>query len=81
MLVSSRPRRTDSVVINASGLIGRRVLICPESFRIDHGGATRHGGELGSGDETATLAQRHEFTDAVTITGHSEGLPAFEQRP
>ncbi len=78
MLVSSRPRCTDSAVIRTSGLIGYRVLICPERFRVDHRSAARHRGELSSGNETATLAQRDELTDAATITGHREGLPALD---
>src|SRR6516162_9625152 len=79
MSVSSRPRRAGSAVIRASGLIGSGVLVGPERVRIDDRGTARHRGELGPGHETAALAQWHQFTDAMTITGYREGLSALDR--
>src|SRR6266516_3153038 len=79
MLVSSRPRRTGSPVISATGLIGGGGLVSAERIRVDRRGGARHRSELRPGHETAALPQRHQVTDTVPVTGHREGLPALDR--
>jgi hypothetical protein len=78
MLVSTRPRCTGSSVIRTAALIGRCILVRPERVRVDHRGAPRHGGELRSRYEPATLAQRHKLANPVTIPGHRESLTTLD---
>src|SRR6266567_7155502 len=79
MLVSSRPRRTGSPVISATGLIGGGGLVGPERIRVDRRGGARHRSELRPGHETAALAQRHQLADTVPVAGYREGLPALDR--
>jgi hypothetical protein len=59
-------------------LISRRILIGAEGVGVDQRGSARRRGELGSGNEPATLAQRHKLTDTVTVSGHRESLTSLD---
>src|ERR1022692_1681624 len=74
MFVSSRPCAGSSAVIGTPGLVSRRILISSEAIQVDRSSAARHRGKFRTGDKPATLPQRYEFADSVTVASDCECL-------
>jgi hypothetical protein len=78
MFVSARPRVGTSAVMTARGLLGGRILICPERIGVYCRCTLRHRSELSPRHEPPALPQWHQFADAPTITRDRESLTAFD---